>query len=148
MVKLSGGVMGHHHEQFSTQWVTEITTATIYFTYLRWAFHLHKLHVESSAFLTLGGWHISQPHQCACGIPAAFKAQQGGLQTLSNWGLGQKMDFPWYWTCFKCVNKSSFTGNGNPGFQAGPQRNCLCLAPYQLCLTHVGRVKLTTEQTL
>lgn len=25
MVKLSDGVMGHHHKQFSTQWVTEIT---------------------------------------------------------------------------------------------------------------------------
>lgn len=96
-----------------------------------------------------GIYHISdQPHQCARSTSAAFKAQQAGLQTLCSWGLGQKRDSPWYWTRFKYVNKSSFTGNGNPGFRAGPRRSSLCLAPYQLCLTHKGRVKSTAEQIL
>lgn len=101
--------------------------------------------MEGSAFLTLGEWHKSQPHQCAHSISGAFKAQQGGLQTLGSWGLGNRRHSPWYWTFFKCVNKSSFSGNGSPGFRAGPQRNSLCLAPCQLCLTHVSSVK--SQQT-
>lgn len=34
MVKLRDGLMGHHHKQFSTQWVIEITTVTVHFIYL------------------------------------------------------------------------------------------------------------------
>lgn len=76
-----------------------------------------------------------------------FETHQGGLQSLGSWGLGQKRDSPWYLPCSKPMNEPRFTGDGNSGLRVVPQGNSLSVAPYQLCLTQMGRGKPGQQQS-
>lgn len=73
--------------------------------------------------------------------PAEWPTEFGELRA------GQKRDSPWYRPCFKSVSEPCFTGGGNSGLRAGPQENSPSLAPYQLCVTQMGKVMPSQQQS-